>query len=94
MLWFGPGTMETCWAVAWPISVPLLSSLRFTYGTVAEYSVGFVMLTVASRVIVDLVVSNMRRDPISGEKPFRSPPDIASLQTISIETPECYDTCK
>lgn len=36
MLWFGPGTMETLRAVAWPISVPLLDSLMFTYGTMAE----------------------------------------------------------
>ena len=51
-------------AVAWPISVPLLRSLMFTYGTTAEYSVGLVMLILASKESVDLVVSNIRKDPI------------------------------
>ena len=51
-------------AVAWPISVPLLKSLMFTYGTTAEYSVGLVMLILASKESVDLVVPNIRKDPI------------------------------
>lgn len=42
---FLPGTTQMFLAVAWPISVPLLKSLMFTYGTMAEYSVGFVILT-------------------------------------------------
>ena len=84
MLTFGPGTTETSRAVAWPISVPLLNILIFTYGTVAEYSVGFVRLILASMRSVDLVVSRMRKDPTWGEKPSRSPPDIARIQTISI----------
>ena len=36
----------------------------FTYGTTAEYSVGLVILTLASKESVDLVVSNIRKDPI------------------------------
>ena len=40
---------------------------------------GFVILILASKVSVDLVVSNMRKEPTCGEKPFRSPPDIANL---------------
>jgi len=50
-------------AVAWPSSVPLLESFIFTYGTVAVYSVGFVMLTNASKERLDLVVSKMRNEP-------------------------------
>ena len=56
----------------------------FTYGTTAEYSVGLVMLILASKESVDFVLSNIRSDPISGEKPFRLPPDIAGSQIISI----------
>lgn len=63
MLWFGPGTTETFRAVAWPTSVPLLSILIFTYGTFAEYSVGFVILILASKESDDLVVSKMRKEP-------------------------------
>jgi len=63
MLWFGPGTTVTLRAVAWPSSVPLLESFIFTYGTVAVYSVGFVMLTNASKERLDLVVSMMRNEP-------------------------------
>ena len=85
MLWFGPGTTETFRAVAWPISVPLLNILIFTYGTVAEYSVGFEILILASMESVDLVVSRMRREPTSGENPSRSPPDIAGVKGISIK---------
>ena len=56
----------------------------FTYGTTAEYSVGLVILILASKDSVDGVVSNIRKDPISGEKPLRLPPDIAGSQIISI----------
>ena len=35
-----------------------------TYGTIAEYSVGLVILILASKESVDLVVSNIRKDPI------------------------------
>ena len=83
MSWFGPGTIVTLRAVAWPISVPLLRSRIFTYGTTAEYSVGFVILTLASIERLDFVVSIICKDPTSGVKPFRSPPDIARSQTIS-----------
>lgn len=75
--------METFRAVACPISVPLLSSLMFTYGTRAEYSVGFVMLTFASNKSVDFVVSKIRKEPTLGEKPARSPPDIAGHRPLS-----------
>ena len=64
MFSFLPGTTETFLAVAWPISVPLLKSLTFTYGTTAEYSVGFVILTLASNESVDFVVSKIRKEPI------------------------------
>jgi hypothetical protein len=43
----------------------------------AEYSVGFVILTLAWKESVDLVVSNIRNEPIRGSKPFRLSPDIA-----------------
>ena len=59
----------------------------FTYGTRAEYSVGFVMLTLASMDKVELVVSNMRKEPTCGEKPSKSPPDIAILQSHQHQTP-------
>lgn len=43
----------------------------------AEYSVGFVMFNFASRERVDVVVPKIRREPTSGKKPLRSPPEIA-----------------
>ena len=43
------------------------------------------MLTLASHLMVDFVVSNIRRFPISGVKAFRSlpPPDIANARLLS-----------
>lgn len=35
--------MDTFLAVAWPSTEPLFSSRIFTYGTLAEYSVGLVI---------------------------------------------------
>jgi len=73
--------------------VPLLDNLIFTYGTTAEYSVGLVILITASRESEDSVVSKMRRDPTLGEKPSRSPPDIAGHSPSSaLEMPLCYRT--
>lgn len=84
--------MDTLRAVAWPISVPLLESLMFMYGTVAEYSVGFVILTKASKESVDLVVSKMRNEPTSGEKLDRLPLDIAGHRPSALLMPLCYHT--
>lgn len=67
----------TSLAVACPRIVPLLKRLTFTYGTVAEYSVGLVMLIFTSKRSVDLVVSKIRRDPILGAKSSSLPPEIA-----------------
>ena len=47
------------------------------YGTTVEYSVGFVMLTFASKRRVDFVVSKMRSEPTLGAKAAESPADIA-----------------
>jgi hypothetical protein len=76
--WFGPGTTEIFLAVACPRIVPLLSRLMFTYGTVAEYSVGFVTFILACIASVEAVVSKISKDPTFGEKPARWPPDIAN----------------
>ncbi len=58
-----PGTTDTSLAVACPSTEPLFKIRTFTYGTVAEYSVGFVIFTLASKVKVDLVVSEISKDP-------------------------------
>ena len=49
----------------------------FTYGTVAEYSVGFVMLTFAWIKRLDRVVSRILREPTCGKKLDILPPERA-----------------
>jgi len=52
-----------------------------------------VILIIASREREDFVVSKMRREPTLGEKPSRSPPDIAGCSSSSaLEMPLCYHT--
>ena len=80
MLSFGPGTMETFSAVALPRMEPLLRRLIFTYGTLAVYSVGLVILILASIVRLSLVVSTTRKAPTLGLKPARLPPEIAERE--------------
>jgi len=52
-----------------------------------------VILIMASREREDFVVAKMRREPTWGEKPSRSPPDIAGYSLSSaLEMPLCYRT--
>ena len=82
MLWFGPGRTAIFSAVAWPKMVSLTSMLIFTNGIVAEYSVGFVMFNLASKVIEDLEVSRISKSPTLGKKLVRFPPEIAATETL------------
>ncbi len=67
-------------AVAWPNMVSLTDMLMSMKGTVAAYSVGFVILTLAPIVSDDLAVSRISRLPTSGEKVVILPPDIAGVE--------------
>lgn len=79
--WFGPGTTEMLRATAWPRRVPLQRRWRFTYGTVAVYSVGLVTLILIASVRADLVVFRIWRAPILGLNlltgDLLEPPEIA-----------------
>lgn len=74
--WLGPGATATSRAVAWPSSVLFTNILTSMNGTVAEYSVGLVTLTLAAMVSAVLEVSRISRLPTLGEKVV-FPPEMA-----------------
>lgn len=92
ILKLGPGTTDMSFAVACPNTEPLFRRRIFTYGTVAEYSVGFVMLIFASRLKVDLVVATISKDPTCRLKFVRFLPDIAESNNQPYIF-NCYLTC-
>jgi hypothetical protein len=60
----------------------------FAYGTVAEYFVGFVILTLALNDIEFLVVSKILRSPIFGAKAPRPPlPPAGAEEAYQLKDP-------
>ena len=72
---FNPGLMLRSRAVAWPKRLPFFKTWMSAYGTLAEYSVGFVILTKAVSVSPEADVSTIWRSLILGLKldPMRPP---------------------